>query len=69
MLAAAVVFMFSCGKHNEKKSDKHEHTTVAQNKSSHDHSHDGHDHSAQKHEEKKSDAKSTAKSTEHKNYH
>ena len=64
MLAAAVVFMFSCGKHNEKKSDKHEHATVA-----HNHSHDGHDHSTHKHEDKKSDAKSAAKSTEHKHDH
>jgi RND family efflux transporter MFP subunit len=64
MLAAAVVFMFSCGKHNEKKSDKHEHATVA-----HNHSHDGHDHSTHKHEDKKGDAKSAAKSTEHKHDH
>ena len=64
MLAAAVVFMFSCGKHNEKKSDKHEHATVA-----HNHSHDGHDHSAHKHDDKKSGAKSAAKATEHKHDH
>ena len=70
MLAAAVVFMFSCGKHNEKKSGDHNHTqTVAHNHSSHDHSHDGHDHSTHKHDDKKSDAKSAAKATEHKHDH
>jgi RND family efflux transporter MFP subunit len=65
MLAAALVFMFSCGKQNEKKHSDHKHTTqtIAHNHSSHNHKdhdhkdHEGHDH---KHDDKKSTKSTTA---------
>jgi RND family efflux transporter MFP subunit len=64
MLAAALVFMFSCGKQNEKKHSDHKHTTqtIAHNHSSHnhkDHDHKDHDHD-HKHDDKKSTKSTTA---------
>ncbi len=59
MLAAALVFMFSCGKQNEKKHSDHKHTTqtIAHNHSSHNHKDHDHDH---KHDDKKSTKSTTA---------